>query len=162
MKKRIISSMKTERKDEFMKPQQKCFTAYVFPDYIYLLPEGHSSRPKIEDLFKKNGIRKLRIWRRKTKKESRHYIETGVWGSYETSGIKDKTLNGQSVPLFEDTELLEQTGCFCLERHMEIAGKKFAVSSVFPKAAASLPTDKLLTLIDKEQEAEINSIKTKL
>lgn len=135
-----------------MRPQQECITAYVFPDYICLLPEGHPGRFKIEEMFKKDGIRKHRIWRRKTKKESRHYLETGVWGSYETAGIKDKTLNGKPIPLFEDTELKEKSDSFCLERHMDIAGKKFAVSSVFPKNAATLPTEKLLTLIDKEQE----------
>lgn len=135
-----------------MKPQQECITAYVFPDYIYLLPEGHPGRPKIEEMFKKNGIRKHRVWRRKTKKESWHYLETGILGSYETAGIKDKTLGGKPVPLFEDTELKENAESFCLERHMEIAGKRFAVSSVFPKVAASTPTDKLLSLIDKEQE----------
>lgn len=134
-----------------MKPQQECITAYVFLEYIFLLPYGHPSRPKIEKLFKENGIRKHRLWGRKTKKESRHYIETGIWGSYETVGIKDKTLDGKPIPLFEDTELIEQSDNICLERHMEIAGKKFAVRSVFPKAAASLPTEKLLSLIDKEQ-----------
>lgn len=135
-----------------MKPQQECITAYVFPYYIYLLPEGHPSREKIEKLFKKNGIRKHRIWSRKTNKESRHYIETGIWGSYETAGIKDKTIDGKPVPLFDDTEFWEDTDSFCLERHMEITGKKFAVRSVFPKNADALPTDKLLSLIDKEQE----------
>ncbi len=39
---------------------------------------------------------------------------------------------------------------------MEIAGKKFAVRSVFPKAAASTPTDKLISLNDKEQEIVIH------
>jgi len=135
-----------------MKPQQECITAYVFPRCIYMLPEGHPSRPKIEQMFRKNGIRKHRIWRRKTEKESLHYLETGVLGSYETAGIKDMNLHGKPLPIFDDTELKEQTDSFCLERHMEIAGKKFAVSSVFPKTAAVMPTDKLLTLIDKEQE----------
>jgi hypothetical protein len=135
-----------------MKPQQECITAYVFSDRIYLLPEAHPSRAIIEKMFRKTGIRKQRIWKRKTKKESRHYVETGVWGSYETVGIKDKTLNGKPVPLFEDTELKENTDSFCLERHMDIAGKKFQVNSVFPKTAAKTPTDKLLSLIDKELE----------
>ena len=140
-----------------MKPQQSCITAYVFPKYIFLLPDEHPSRPKIEELFKAKGIRKHRLWCRKTKKESQHYIETGIWGSYETAGIKDKILNGNLIPLFEDTELKEQTDSICLERHMIVGGKKFAVSSVFPKAAVSLPTDKLLSLIDKEQETERKS-----
>ncbi|MEW6064943.1 hypothetical protein P378_16500 [Desulforamulus profundi] len=140
-----------------MKPQQECITAYVFPEYIFLLPNGHPSRPKIEELFKEMGIRKHRLWGRKTKIESQHYIETGVWGSYETVGIKDRTLDGKPIPLFGDTELKEQSDSICLERHMIVGGKKFAVSSVFPKAAASLPTDKLLSLIDKELEKERKS-----
>lgn len=135
-----------------MKPQQECITAYVFAKYIFLLPNGHPNRPKIEELFKEKGIRKQRLWRRKTKKITRHYIETGIFGSYETTGLKDITLDGKPIPLFEDTELKEKADCLCLKRHMEIAGKNFAVSSVFPKAATSLPTDKLLSLIDKEQE----------
>ena len=135
-----------------MKPHQYCITAYVFPKYIFLLPEGQPSRSKIEEQFKENGIRKHRLWGRKTKKESQHYIETGVWGSYETAGIKDKTLNGKPIPLFEDTELRELPDRICLERHMIVGGKKFALRSVFAKNAASLPTDKLLSLIDKEQE----------
>ena len=140
-----------------MKSHQVCITAYVFPNYIYLLPDGHPGVPKAEALFKEKGIRKHRLWRRQIKKPSQHYIETGIWGSYETAGIKDKTLDGKTIPLFEDTEIKEQPDSICLERHMEIAGKRFIVSSVFPKSAASLPTDKLLSLIDKEQENERNS-----
>jgi hypothetical protein len=117
-----------------------------------MLPEGHPSKSKIEKLFKEKGIRKHRLWRRNTQKITRHYIETGVLGGYETVGIKDKMLDGKPIPLFEDTELKEQSDSICLERHMEIAGKRFLVSSVFPKAAKSLPTDKFLSLIDKELE----------
>ena len=140
-----------------MKSNQVCITAYVFSGYIYLLPEGHPSKSKIEKLFKEKGIRKHRLWRRNIKKVTRHYIETGVLGGYETVGIKDKMLDGKPIPMFEDTELKEQPDSICLERHMEIAGKRFVVSSVFPKTAALLPTDKLLSLIDKEQENERNS-----
>lgn len=135
-----------------MKPQQECITAYVFSDHAYLIPERHPDKEKVEKMFKKNGLWKHRMWRRKTKKESRHYIETDIWGSYETAGIKDKLLDGKPVPLFDDTELKEEPDSFCLERHMDIAGKKFRVSSVFPKTAAKTPTDKLLSLIDKELE----------
>ena len=59
--------------------------------------------------------------------------------------------------LFEDTELKEEPDGLCLERRMMVDGKKFAVSSVFPKDAVLTPTDKLLSLIDKEQETERNS-----
>ena len=100
---------------------------------------------------------KGRIRRRKVEDESHHYIEIGIWGSYETAGIVDNMFEGTSVLLFEDTELKEQTDSICLERHMIVGGKKFAVSSVFPKKAVSTPTDKLLTLIDKEQERERKS-----
>ncbi len=142
--------MKTERKDESLKPQQNRITAYIFPEFICLLTDRHPSRPKIEEMFKEKGIRRHRLWGRKTKKESEHYIETGIWGGYETAGIKDITHDGRPIPLFEDTELKEQPDSIYLERHMEIAGKKFDVRSVFPKAATSLPTDKLLSLIDKD------------
>ena len=91
-----------------MKPQQECITAYVFSGYIYLLPDGHPSKSKIEKLFKEKGIRKHRLWRRNIKKVTRHYIETGVLGGYETVGIKDKMLDGKPIPMFEDTELKEQ------------------------------------------------------
>ncbi len=59
--------------------------------------------------------------------------------------------------LFEDTELKEEPDDICLERRMIVGGKKFVISSVFPKDAHLTPTDKLLSLIDKEQEAERNS-----
>ncbi len=135
-----------------MKTNQECFAAYAFPGYILVLENGHPKIPQAEALFEKYGRMKQRLWRRRIKNPNRHYLETGIWGSYETAGIKDKTLYGKPIPLFEDTELKEQSDSICLERHMIVDGKKFAVRSVFPKAAASLPTEKLLSLIDKEQE----------
>ncbi|NLK87412.1 MAG: hypothetical protein GX279_07975 [Clostridiaceae bacterium] len=117
-----------------------------------MLENGHPKIPQAEALFEKYGRMKQRLWRRRIKNPNRHYLETGIWGSYETAGIKDKTLYGKPIPLFEDTELKEQSDSICLERHMIVGGKKFAVRSVFPKAAASLPTEKLLSLIDKEQK----------
>ena len=133
-----------------MKPQQECITLMSFLG-IFICSRMGIQANQIEKLFKEKGIRKHRLWRRNIK-VTRHYIETGVLGGYETTGIKDKTLDGKPIPLFEDTEIKENADTFCLERHMDIAGKKFLVSSVFPKSAASTPTDKLLTLIDKEQE----------
>ncbi len=75
-------------------------------------------------------------------------------GNYETAGIVDRDLDGIPVPLFEDTELKEESDGLCLERHMIVGGKKFVINSVFPKNSVSTPTDKLLSLIDKEQQAE--------
>ncbi|MGE5630174.1 MAG: hypothetical protein ACM3TR_03650 [Caulobacteraceae bacterium] len=100
---------------------------------------------------------KQRIWLRRVKNANRHYLETGLYGSYDTAGLVDSELDGTPVALFEDTKLKEEPDGIYLERHMIVAGKKFAVSSVFPKEAVSTPTDKLLTLIDKDQDAERNS-----
>ncbi|OQB26103.1 MAG: hypothetical protein BWY11_00053 [Firmicutes bacterium ADurb.Bin182] len=135
-----------------MKPQQECFDAYLFSETIILVPKGHPYTPEFDIVAKEVGGEKVRVWRRKVEDECKHYIKTGIGGSYETAGIVDTPLESKLIPLFEDTELIEEPDSMCLERHMEIAGKKFAIKSVFPKAAASLPTDKLLTLIDKEQE----------
>jgi len=65
---------------------------------------------------KKASFTAHRLWGRKTKKEFQHYIETGIWGSYETAGIRDKILNGKPIPLFEDTELKEQTDSITLTK----------------------------------------------
>lgn len=135
-----------------MKPQQECFDAYLFSEAIILVPKGHLYTPEFDIVAKEVGGEKVRVWRRKVEDECKHYLETGIGGSYETAGIVDTALEDKLIPLFEDTELIEQPDSICLERHMEIAGKRFAVRSVFPKAAKSLPTDKFLSLIDKEQE----------
>ena len=135
-----------------MKPQQECFDAYLFSEKIILVPKGHPYTPEFDIVAKEFGGEKVRVWRRKVEDEYKHYLQTGIGGSYETAGIIDTALEGKLIPLFEDTELIERPDSICLERHMEIAGKKFAIKSVFPKSATSLPTDKLLTLIDKEQE----------
>jgi hypothetical protein len=140
-----------------MKPEQECFDAYAFPGVIITVRKGHPSTPEFDFITKELGGVKGRVWHRKVKDESQHYIKTGIWGSYETVGIVDSKLNGTSIPLFEDTELKEQSDSINLERHMIVGGKKFAVTSVFPKNAVSTPTDKLLSLIDKEQAAEQKS-----
>lgn len=135
-----------------MKPQQECFDAYLFSETIILVPKGHPCTPEFDMVTKELGGEKVWVWRRKVEDECKHYLQTGIGGSYETVGIVDTALEDKLIPLFEDTELIERPDSICLERHMEIAGKRFAIKSVFPKSAASLPTDKLLTLIDKEQE----------
>ena len=135
-----------------MTPQQECFDAYLFSETIILVPKGHPYTPEFDIVAKEVGGEKLRVWRRKVEDEGKYYLKTGISGSYETAGIVDTELKSKLIPLFEDTELIEQADSICLERHMDIAGKRFVVRSMFPKTAASLPTDKLLSLIDKEQE----------
>lgn len=135
-----------------MKPQQECFDAYLFSERIILVSKGHQYKPEFDLIAKEYGGKKARVWRRKVEDECKHYLKTGIGGNYETSGIVDTELGNKLIPLFEDTELIEQPDSICLDRHMIVGGKKFAIRSVFPKNAVSLPTDKLLTLIDKEQE----------
>lgn len=144
-----------------MKKYQEFLYAFAFPGCIIIVEKDHTQMSDIEKMYQKYGRMKRRVWLRKTKKPSSHYLETGLLGSYETAGIVDSELGGTQVALFADTQFKEEKGEFCLERQMVVGGKRFAVSSVFPKTAALTPTDKLLSLIDKEQETEINSIKTK-
>ncbi|MCL6561129.1 MAG: hypothetical protein K6U74_20545 [Firmicutes bacterium] len=140
-----------------MKENQECLTAYAFRGCIIVLRNNHPKKSQTEKLFEKYGRMKKRVWLRRVKNLNRHYLETGIWGSYDTAGIVESELDGTPVALFEDTELKEEPDGLCLERRMMVDGKKFAVSSVFPKDAVLTPTDKLLSLIDKEQEAERNS-----
>lgn len=141
-----------------MKENQESLTAYAFRGCIIVLRDNHPKASQAEALFEKHGRMKRRVWLRRVKNLNRHYLETGIWGSYDTAGIIDSELDGTPVALFEDTELKEEPDGLYLERRMMVGGKKFSVSSVFPKDAVSTPTDKLLSLIDKEQEAERNSI----
>lgn len=140
-----------------MKPQQECFDAYAFPGVIITVRKGHPSTADFDLIAKELHGVKGRVWRRQIENECQHYLKTNIGGSYETAGIVDTMLDDTPVPLFENTELIEQPDSICLERHMEIAGKRFAVSSVFPKNASSTPTDKILSLIDKDEEKTRNS-----
>jgi len=136
---------------------QPFFNAYAFPGCVIALRDKHPKTSQTERVFEKYGIMKRRIWVRRVKNANRHYLETGLCGSYDTAGIVDSELDGKPVTLFEDTELKEEPDDICLERRMIVGGKKFVISSVFPKDAHLTPTDKLLSLIDKEQETERNS-----
>lgn len=140
-----------------MKENQECLTAYAFSGCIIVLRDKHPKTSQAEVLFEKHGRMKRRVWLRRVKNLNRHYLETGLCSSYDTAGIVDSELDGTPVALFKDTQLKEEPDGLCLERRMMVGGKKFAVSSVFPKDATLTPTDKLLSLIDKEREAERNS-----
>ncbi|NLI12297.1 MAG: hypothetical protein GX425_06675 [Peptococcaceae bacterium] len=136
-----------------MMKSQPFFNAYAFPGCVIVLRDKHPKTSQTERVFEKYGIMKRRIWVRRVKNANRHYLETGLCGSYDTAGIVDSELDGKPVALFEDTELKEEPDDICLERRMIVGGKKFVINSVFPKDAHLTPTDKLLSLIDKEQEA---------
>ena len=115
-----------------MKTNHECFTAYAFPGRILLLCNRHPVTPKAEDMFTKYGRKKQRLWRRRTQNRNCNNPESGILGSYEAAGIVDRDLDGTSIPLFEDTELKDQSGNLCLERHMIVGGKKFVINSGVP------------------------------
>jgi len=140
-----------------MKKYQDFLYAFAFPGCIIVVEKDHAQVPNVEKIYQKYGRMKRRVWLKKIKKPSQHYLETGLLGSYETVGIVDSELDGTAIALFTDTQFKEEKGEICLERQMVVGEKKFTISSVFPKEAASTPTDKLLSLIDKEQEAERKS-----
>lgn len=137
-----------------MKTKQDYLIAYAVPGYIFVLRSDHPKAPQAEDVFKKHGAVKGRIWLRQVKNADRHYLETGVWGAYDTARIIDGERNGVPVALFADTELTETEDALCLERQMLIEGRRYHITSVFAPNAASTPTDKLLSVIDADLERE--------
>jgi len=137
-----------------VKTNQDYLIAYAFPGHILLLFSDHPKARQTEDMFKKHGKVKHRIWLRQVKNADRHYQETGVWGAYDTARIIDCERNGKSVALFADTEMREDTDTLCLERQMLIEGRRYRITSVFAPDAASTPTDKLLSVIDADLEKE--------
>ncbi len=102
------------------KPQQECFDAYLFSETIILVSKGHLYTPEFDIVAKEFGGEKVRVWCRKVEDEYKHYLQTGIGGSYETAGIIDTALDDKLIPLFEDTELIERPDSICLERHMEL------------------------------------------
>ncbi|WP_027416534.1 hypothetical protein [Aneurinibacillus terranovensis] len=140
-----------------MLKNQAFLNAYTFHRCIVLLGKDHTLLPKFEELSQKPGCIKRRLWLKRVKNVHRHYLETGLYGSYDTAGIIDGEFDNTPVALFEDTKLKEEPDDICLELRMIVGGKRFAVSSVFPRDATLTPTEKLLSLIDKEQDTERNS-----
>jgi len=134
-----------------MKTKQEYANAYAFPGCILMLHKNHEKTEQTNELLKKHGRMKSRWWFKRVKDANRRYIETGVMGSYDVAHLVDKEWNSIPVPLFEDTEIKDEPGKLCLERRMMVGGKQFVVSSVFPANAALTPTDKLISLIDKER-----------
>lgn len=137
-----------------MKTNQDYLIAYAFPGHILLLFSDYPKARQTEDMFKKHGRVKQRIWLRQVKNADRHYLETGVWGAYDTARIVDVERNGEPVALFADTELKEDADNLCLERQMLIEGRRYCITSVFAPDAAATPTDKMLSVIDTDLEKE--------
>ena len=91
-------------------------------------------------------------------KIARHYLETGVYGAYETAEVAhEEEIDGKYAPCFEDATTLFDHELTTTNRSMCIEGRRFLVCSVFPADSKSTPTDKLLTLIDTELRKETQS-----
>ena len=99
--------------------------------------------------------------------EYEKYRETGMLGGYDPHGallrydphgaLLRETESGEVLTSFRDTCYQHQDDYNITQREMLIGGKVFHVTSVFPMAATATPTDKLLSLIDKDLKKEAHS-----
>ena len=127
------------------------FVVYEYNGTMCLARCGTPSVKMMDEFCERNGdIIRKRIWFRDVADENRHYLDTGIDGSYETVGLHDSTVTDREIALFDDTLIHEQPDGLSLERRMSVEGKRFAVQSVFGNGGAT-PIDKLLTVIDNEQ-----------
>ncbi len=89
---------------------------------------------------------------------ARHYLETGILGSYETAEVvHEEEENGKYAPCFEDATVFFDKTQTTTNRSMCIEGRRYRICSVFPVETNQTPTDKLLALIDTELEKETHS-----
>ena len=90
--------------------------------------------------------------------EYEKYRETGMLGGDDPHGaLLRETESGEVLTSFRDTCYQHQDDYNITQREMLIGGKVFHVTSVFPMAATATPTDKLLSLIDKDLKKEAHS-----
>ena len=84
-----------------------------------------------------------------------HYLETGILGAYETAEVdSDEEQDGKYVPCFDDSLIIFDSDFNRITRRMMVGGKAFRVSSIFPAAGISTPTERMLRLIDSDLENE--------
>ena len=126
------------------------FVFYIIGANTYLVRCGTPSVEMMDELCKKRGGFRKRIWDRDVQDENRHYLETGIWGSYETAGIHDFNVAGEEIACFDDTEIIANPDGLCFERKMIVGGKRFKVESVFGNTSEDTPTTKLMSAIDTE------------
>ena len=88
---------------------------------------------------------------------ARHYLETGILGSYETAEVvHEEEENGKYAPCFEDATVFFDKTQTTTNRSMCIEGRRYRIRSVFPVCGNS-PTDKLLSVIDADLEKETHT-----
>ena len=89
------------------------------------------------------------------KSEYEIYLETGILGGYRPEeAILRKAEGGGVDTLYRDANYTVSEKKYSRERQMLIRGKCFIVTSVFPTNATATPTDKMLSVIDGDLEAE--------
>ena len=91
-------------------------------------------------------------------KEYEEYRDTGMLGAYHPeAAVLRSSEDGGVVTVFRDTRYEITDSGLLRERDMLIRGKVFRVTSIFPDATTTTPTDKMLALIDSELEKERHS-----
>ena len=85
------------------------------------------------------------------KSEFEEYRETGMLGTYSPDrALIRKMSDGGVVTVFRDTFHCAEENHFVREREMLIGGKRFVISSMFPKEPTATVTEKMLSLIDTD------------
>ena len=88
---------------------------------------------------------------------ARHYLETGILGSYETAEVVHEEEETENMPLALRTLPSFDKTQTTTNRSMCIEGRRYRICSVFPVETNQTPTDKLFALIDTELEKETHS-----
>ncbi|MDR1747863.1 MAG: hypothetical protein LBR47_02255 [Spirochaetaceae bacterium] len=89
-------------------------------------------------------------------KDAAVYLQTGILGSYESAECIDEAeKNGKCAPCFDDSLIIFSPDTVQTRRQMIVGGKAFQVSSFFPAAGASTPTEGMLQLADAYLEREM-------
>ena len=91
-------------------------------------------------------------------KEYEEYRDMGMLGAYHPeTAVLWSSEDGGVDTVFRDTRYEITDSGLLRERDMLIRGKVFRVTSIFPDATTTTPTDKMLALIDSELEKERHS-----
>lgn len=70
---------------------------------------------------------------------------TGFYGEIKPFA---RQIDGMLMPVYRDAGVFFDNDGMRTERQMTINGQTFFVTSIFPAAGATTPTEKILTLID--------------
>lgn len=76
------------------------------------------------------------------------YMKTGILGSYRPERATLRQEKDGITAIYRDTIYNQQDDCMTGTRFMEVGGKCFRITSVFPEDSSSTATEKLLSYID--------------